>query len=824
MNSSSVPTTQTLVLIGGGHSHAIALKKWAMNPIPGIRFILITDVVHTPYSGMLPGYVAGLYTYDQCHIDLRPLCLFANAQLVRDRAIGLDLENNTVVCQNHPPIAFDRVSIDIGSTPSAHQIPGVDSFAIPAKPISKFLSQLDAALNQVRHQAASRFRVAVVGGGAGGVELALAIQARLQSMKQTDTPALNRIEVHLFQRGNTLLPERHPRMRRTVQRMMQQRKMHLHVGEAVKAIEMDDPDASENVSTLDTGPSSAASAPSSNVPNSVANGHHYRVLCESGLTVPCDRVFWVTQASAAPWLRESGLATDARGFIQVNDYLQSTSHAQVFAAGDIAAMVNHPRPKAGVFAVRQGQPLYENLRRAMLKQPLAPFQPQKEFLILVGTGQESAIASRGFLTIGPSRWLWQWKDRIDRVFMDQFANLDASMGDSLNSHASAQTQLSNVQKPTRGSSQTATSFRSSIALPTMHCAGCASKLGSSALDRVLQRLQQHLPDAFHRPDILLGLSKPDDASAIAIPQNTTLIQTLDYFRAIVDDPFIFGQIAANHCLSDLFAMGATPHSVLAIASLPYATEHIHEETLYHLLSGALKVLHQADTVLIGGHTVEGANLALGFSCNGFLNAETMLKKGGMQPGDRLILTKALGTGTLFAANMQFRAKGHWIDGAIASMLQSNHAASKILRQHRTTACTDVTGFGLLGHLLEMIRSTPNQTDYAPPSAVELEINALAFLDGAEETIRQRLLSSLHPQNAEAFAQVQNISALEDHPMAPLLVDPQTSGGLLATVPADNADECLVALQQQGYPQSRIIGTVITNDANRKPIRVSLSKQ
>ncbi|MEB3211819.1 MAG: selenide, water dikinase SelD, partial [Leptolyngbyaceae bacterium] len=651
MNTSPDLLTQTLVFVGGGHSHAIALKKWAMNPVPGVRLILITDVVHTPYSGMLPAYVAGLYTYDQCHIDLRPLCQFGQVELVRDRAIGLDLQNNTVICESHPPVAFDYLSIDIGSTPSINQVPGVAQYAIPAKPISKFLAQWDAVLEQMKRQDRTHFRVGVVGGGAGGVELAMAIQGRLQSVCRDRSQALTEIEVHIFQRGEELLPQRHPKMRHTIQQVMRQKTIRLHLGETVTAVT-----AHEN-----------------------SQASEYQVVCESGLTVPCDRLFWVTQASAAPWLKDSGLATDDRGFIQVNDYLQSTSHSHVFAAGDIAAMINHPRPKAGVFAVRQGPPLFENLQRAVLKQPLKAFQPQKEFLILVGTGDEKAIASRGIITLGPFGWLWRWKDHIDRKFMDQFTQLDAVM-ESRTSHSwgikifgkgllSLLPSFSSSLPPSPSSSSHSSRSVQALKLtPTMHCAGCASKVGRSVLDRVLHRLQQESPDAFQHPDVLLGLTEPDDASAISIHHRTTLIQTLDYFRALVDDPFIFGQIAANHCLSDLFAMGTSPHSVLAIASLPYATERIHEETLYHLLSGALKVLHEAGAVLVGGHTTEGSDLALGFSCNGFQETGAMLKKGGMQVGDRLILTKALGTGTLFAANMQLKAKGRWIEGAIASML------------------------------------------------------------------------------------------------------------------------------------------------------------
>ncbi|WP_448599826.1 FAD-dependent oxidoreductase, partial [Thermoleptolyngbya sp.] len=353
------PITQDLVLIGGGHSHVIALRMWGMNPIPGVRLTLITDVMHTPYSGMLPGYVAGLYDFDECHIDLRPLANFAGARLIGDRAVGLDLVQNRVLCAQHPAIAFDWLSLDIGSTPAVSTVPGATEHAIPVKPISQFLAQWEAIVQQISEQPQVPLRLGIVGGGAGGVELALSVQARLRRVLQQaghpDTP----LEIHLVHRGREILPERSPGMRRKMQNILTQRGIQLHLGETVVAVEPDG------------------------------------LRCESGHWIACDRPFWVTQASAAPWLKDSGLATDDRGFVQVNDCLQSTSHPQVFSAGDVATMVHHPRPKAGVFAVRQGKPLFENLRRAVLSKPLKPFVPQKEFLILVGTGNCTAVASRG---------------------------------------------------------------------------------------------------------------------------------------------------------------------------------------------------------------------------------------------------------------------------------------------------------------------------------------------------------------------------------------------------------------------------------------------
>lgn len=754
-----------------------------MNPIPGVRLTLITDVMHTPYSGMLPGYVAGRYDFDECHIDLRPLANFAGARLIGDRAIGLDLAQHRVLCAQHPAIAFDWLSLDIGSTPAVSSVPGASEYAIPVKPISQFLSQWEAILQQVVEQPQRPLRLGIVGGGAGGVELALNVQARLRRVLQQAGHPNTPLEIHLVHRGREILPERSPGMRHKMQQILTQRGIQLHLGETVVAVEPDG------------------------------------LRCESGKRIACDRPFWVTQASAAPWLADSGLATDDRGFVQVNDCLQSTSHPQVFAAGDVATMVHHPRPKAGVFAVRQGKPLFENLRRVVLGKPLKPFVPQKEFLILVGTGDSTAVASRGPLHFGPTPWLWQWKDHIDRRFMEKFSNLPEMRGQGLGGRGedgkSEKRNMKNENAPFFPLRSSVFVLPASIASPAIpHCAGCGSKIGSQTLDRALLRVRAELP-APARDDVLLGLDAPDDAAVVQVPAGQVLVQTVDYFRALVDDPFVFGQVAANHALSDLFAMGAKPQSALAIATLPYAADAIQEDTLFHLLAGATKVLHNVGAVLIGGHTVEGADLALGFSCNGLADPAHLLHKGGLRPGDVLILTKPLGTGTLFAADMQRRAKGRWIEGAIAMMLQPNQAAADIFRAHGVRACTDVTGFGLLGHLVEMLRASE-------PVGLRLDLTAVPLLVGAAETLRQGFRSSLHPQNLRAARWVQDWEQVSQPSSSEtpvnILFDPQTAGGLLGCVPAEMAPACLSALHRAGYLQARAIAQVVPLAGDR-PIRL-----
>ncbi len=385
---------KTLVLIGGGHSHAIVLRWLGLQPLADVRLILISDVTHAPYSGMLPGYLAGFYSFADCHIDLRTLAKFAQAELVLDAAIGLDLQTNQVFCRQHHPIDFDWLSIDIGSTPATINIPGAQEYGIAAKPVPQFLAAWQRFIAQKFDRAIS---LGIVGGGAGGVELALTLQIQLQQLCPAGAA------VHLFHRQPELMNSYANAVRRRFTEVLIDRGIKLYLNEVVESISL----------------SSDQTCPQ------VAPDALKLVRCQSGLSIPCDQVIWVTQAAAPSWIRQSGLSTDEQGFILIKNTLQSLSHPHIFATGDIATMPEHPRPKAGVFAVRQGQPLFANLQRIITGQSLPPFLPQQRYLSLIGTGDRQAIGTWGNFCTRPSKLLWWWKERIDRIFMSQFPNSDS---------------------------------------------------------------------------------------------------------------------------------------------------------------------------------------------------------------------------------------------------------------------------------------------------------------------------------------------------------------------------------------------------------------
>ncbi len=761
MQSSERAVLRDIVLVGGGHSHVGVMRRFAMRPVPGVRLTVICRDTFTPYSGMLPGYIAGLYSFDDVHIDLSRLAVFAGARFYRDDVIGLDRDARRVLLRHRPPVPYDRLSINIGSTPRVDLVPGARQHTVPVKPIAQFNERWMALLARVATRSGP-CTVIVVGGGAGGVEMAISMQVRIRGelVRLGRNPDDWRFEL-ITGRGG-VLPTHNPRVRRRFENLLRERGVVVHAGVDVVGV--------------DEG----------------------RLRTDDGREHLADEVIWVTRAGGAAWLRDTGLALDDDGFIRVRPTLQTETDPLIFAAGDIASWPDRPLEKAGVFAVRQGRPLDENLRRSLAEEPLRDYRPQRRWLAIIGTGDRSAVASRGaFNASGP--WVWRWKDWIDRRFMRRFQDLEPmAMAD-----APAPAGL-----PAAGVKLQAEEAAQAISAIAMRCGGCGAKVGATVLSRALGGLTP-----IERDDVLIGLHAPDDAAVVRVPPGKAMVHTVDFFRAFIDDPYLFGKVAANHALGDIFAMGGEPQSATAVVTVPQGLEAKVEDVLFQMMTGAVEVLNAAGCALVGGHTGEGRELALGFAVNGLIDEDlhTVLRKGGMRPGDVLLLTKPIGTGTLFAAHARLQARGDWIDAALASMVVSNREGARCLLEHGATACTDLTGFGLLGHLVEMTR----------PSGVDasLDLAALPVLPGAEQTVAAGILSSLQPANVRLRRALRNQAEAVNHPRYPLIFDPQTAGGLLASVPADRASACLAALHALGYTQACAIGRIEAAGEALEPIRL-----
>lgn len=742
------PVLKDLVLIGGGHAHVFVIKRFAMQPMGGVRLTVISPDAHTPYSGMLPGLIAGHYSFDEAHIDLSRLCRFAGAIFVRASVEQLDLAAKQVRLRDRPPISYDLLSINAGSTPDPRHIPGALGAVLPVKPVSEFLSLWKALKAEVLDR--PDLRIGIVGGGAGGVELVLSVQHAI-----SEVLAKNGVEQRptykLVTSGPTILETHNAGVRSAFGRILAERRIEVITGFHVKGVE--------------TG--------------GVVSGDR---------RIAMDRILWATGAQPPDWIAASGLDTDERGFLAIDRTLRSTSQPDVFGAGDNASLSGSPRPKSGVFAVRQGPPLAANLRNALLDRPLRSYRPQSKFLSLISTGDRNAVASWASLC-AEGRWVWKLKDWIDRRFMSSFNDLP-EMGS-----AKATVLPATVQS----------AHGTSLGDLDMRCGGCGAKIGAATLSSALDALAVR-----RRPDVLLGLEAPDDAAVTTVPCGQAVVQSVDMFRTFIDDPYIFGMIAANHSLGDLYAMGATPQTAMAMATLPVGVPHKTGELLFQMMSGAVAVLNAADCQLVGGHTGEGADLSLGFSVSGLIEADLSLRKNGMRLGDRLILTKPVGTGVIFAADMRAKAKGRWVQAAVTCALQSNKDAARVFKEYGATACTDVTGFGLAGHLAELAR--------ASNLGARLYLDAIPPIEGSLDLIAEGFASSLLPQNIQSVANVIACHA-EETALFHLLFDPQTAGGLLASVPAGNADSCIAALKAAGYERAAAIGEVVSSDGGSGTIEV-----
>ena len=705
------PQIKDLVLIGGGHSHALVLRMWAMDPLPGTRLTLINPDPAAPYTGMLPGLIAGHYRREELMIDLVRLARFANARLILDRATGIDRAQRLIHIASRPPLPYDLAAIDIGIT---SDLPG-QPHTIAAKPLGRYAAAWEAFL--VRRPATPH--ITILGAGLGGVELALASAHRLQGAAR----------ITLIDRSPDLLPTLSAKARATLGRHLTAANIILRLGTAVTA----------------TGPTS--------------------VTLADGETLPSDFTLTATGARPHPWLTDTGL--DHRDGFLVNDTTLRTSDPLIFASGDCAQLPD-PRPKAGVFAVRAAPVLLHNLRASLSGQPLKPFRPQSDYLKLISLGAKSALAEKwGLSATGPR--LWRLKDRIDRRFMDRFGAYPAMSAPAKPDHATQGLAEHLNQRPL--------------------CGGCGAKLGPGVLSQALARLP-----APQRPEVKSGPG--DDAAILATPTGAQVLTT-DHLRAFCHDPRLMARITALHAMGDVWAMGAAPQVALAQITLPPLGPALQTRMLAEIMDEAAQTFRDAGADIVGGHSTEGAELTIGFTVTG--TTTRPLTKGGAQPGDALILTKPIGSGTILAAEMAMAQVPGFLMGeiwaaCIHEMTRAQGSAAAILAPH-AHAMTDVTGFGLAGHLLEMLD--------ASNTAATIRQDDIPLMQGAEALARAGQGSSLLPAN---LAAVSWRMTAPPGPRTDLLSDPQTAGGLLAAVPADRAENLLARVKFAGH-DAAIIGQI-----------------
>ncbi len=740
MSKSERQEKHELVLVGGGHAHVQVLRRWMMAPLADVHLTLVLDRHEAVYSGMVPGLVAGDYAPEDLIIDLLPLARRAGARCIHAGVTGVDPVTRRLELEGRPSIPYDVASFDVGSTIRGSDLPGMIEHGVATRPIARFVVEVEAWL-VARAASAAPARVVVVGAGTAGVEVAFCVDARLRA---SGCPA----EVTVVASSPEILSGGHRALAGRVEREMMRRGISLRLDTQVLEAR-----ASE-ILIVDE-----ASGP---------------------CALPCDLVLWATGPAAHEFLAASALPCDEEGFVRVRSTFQVEGFDELFAVGDCAHLIEHPWvPRAGVYAVRSGPLLDRNLRAVLTQKRLRAYRPQRDFLALLNLGDGRAIGGKWGMGL-TGRAMWRLKDWIDRRFMRNFQVLDPA-GRPTPKFASASAGAAEVGE----------------GIPEMECGGCAAKVGPSPLRAALARLAAPPPDA----SVRLGLAAADDAAAFEVPGGDLVLATIDAFRAFVDDPWLVGRVAAVNAVSDLLAKGARPRHALALVTVPRGTPAQNEEALYQVLAGVRAALDPLGISLVGGHSTAGPELFVGLSVTGdAAPGGRILGIDGLSPGDRLVLTKPLGTGVLLAADARGLAPGRWIEAATASMLRDNAGAAALALEQGASACTDVSGFGLAGHLDEMLSSSG--------VGAEIDLSSLPLLPGALDLTRRGLRSSFFAQNASRRNIVLKSGAALDASLEALLFDPQTSGGLLVGIESSRVQDLVGALAAGGDTGAQWIGQIV----------------
>ncbi|MFK8114592.1 MAG: selenide, water dikinase SelD [Rubripirellula sp.] len=711
-----------LVLFGIGHTNAHVLRMWKMNALPDTDLTCISDFSIASYSGMLPAVLAGQVPPERMQIDLVRLCNHSGARLVTNPVTGIDHSSREVMFADRPPIPFDVMSIGVGSTASTEDVDIDSDGFVMIKPMQSFLQRLTLAVS--RHLNGSDrdvIRVSVVGSGVAGIEITCCLPRLIREQSG------RRVEVSLVTRSEVILPALEPKTRQLIEASLQERDVKILTKRSVTEVSGD------------------------------------RLSFADGESIESDIVIWATNASPPPILSSLGLKLDDRGFIETDHTLQS-SLAGVFAVGDTGTIVREGLPKAGVYAVRQGPVLWENIQRSLRGSALERYKPQRSFLKLINLGDGTAVGQWKSMAFS-GRLAMRLKERIDGRFMDMFqvgqmpSMTDSSMPDE------------------------------------MQCRGCGCKLGADVLESAIAS------DA--HGDL-------DDAAEIGGDSDSKLLASTDFFTSPFEDAYLSGRVAALHSASDIVASGARATEALANVVLPEGDRQSQRRTLHDFSAGARLEFDAMGAAIVGGHTIVGPRMEVGFTVIGKQLGDAVLRKANLRVGDRLYVTKAIGIGVLLAAHMRSQCPAGHYESLLEAMLHRQHSLAQVALSVGLDAGTDITGFGLAGHLIEMLN--------ASELSATVELNTVPCLPGAIDQVEQGVESSLAPDNLTFERSVDATGKTRATAPYKLLFDPQTCGGMLLGVAEHLEGSFVQAIKNAGQPPPVRIG-VVEEASSGKCLRV-----
>ena len=690
MGNESASARYSLVLVGAGHSNIALIRRFAMDPLEGVLLVVINPESTAPYSGMLPGFLAGQYIADELFIDVAALCKQAGARFIRGSLKRVDAATKTLTIRHQALtnsqelcIPYDYAVLNTGAAP-ADSFPSTHPGCYYVKPIRKLL--IDLPRIDERMRGGNRSMV-IAGGGAAGIELAFAFRARYGS-----DAAITLVSRRSIDHDNALSAGAS-----VIRRALEKKRITL-----LESVEVTEAIVEE-------------------------------VLLSNGRSVAAHVVCVATPVRAPSWIERSGLA-GKDGFLTVNAELQVDDCEGLYASGDI---VNLPfsRGRSGVMAVRAGQYLAKALWQKIQGRHVSPFRPQRHWLTLLNLGNGEAIAVRGSLAYQGAS-LFKLKDRIDQKFMARF-------------------------KPRRMSSAEA-----------MRCEGCAAKLPGDMLTSVFG---QQFEDG-----------------AITTQQGVSRIRSIDALTHLVDDPYLIGALAMRHAVSDVWAMGASPTTALTLIAVERAlSQHLEASEFVQAQAGLHDAAHAYGVEIVGGHSLSLNQPMIAVQIEG--ECTRPVHKDGAMAGDELWITGPVGSGILFSALASGFTVGAFIDQWVTNALKSLFEASQTAAQEGVHAMTDVTGFGLAGHLREMLSGKNLGIQWAE--------NIVTF-SGVDECIARGIQSTAYVDNVRYAQQIGHKA-----PSA-VVFDPQTCGPLLIAAPPETAKRVIQHWEEAGLSPQQI-GVVTT---------------
>ncbi len=692
-----IPINNDLVLIGGGHSHIILMMELSKKPIQGNRITLISKEIDTPYSGMIPGFIEGIYTWRETHIDLYKLCFKLNIRFIHSEVLEISAINKEIIFKNRPKIKFDVLSINTGIQSSNKTIKGALKYCVPVKPISKLSSNF---LTEIK----KNNNIAFIGGGPASVELALGLQKRFKNKKSN-------LKISIITGKNGLLSSLPNKTRKVARQTLHN--SQINVIEKVEVIEV----------------------------------QKDKLILSDKTKLKIDKSILSTNGMAPEWIKKSDIILNRNNFIIVNNKFQ-TNYNYVFAAGDIVDFNNQNLSKSGVFAVKSGKPLAKSIRGFIQKKIPLPHKFNKNYLSIIGLANGIAIATKYNFTF-TSRFSFLLKKLIDQKFVKKFNDLNQDNYYILRNLFKVFDVI--IQKNNKN-----------IPSYQMQCKGCASKVDFNALKTTL-------------PKEIITSSE----DAININNYPKLYQSVDMISSIISDPYLLGKIAANHAISDIIAVNSKLISALMILQLPFSNSEINSRDLEQVTSGAREVFKLANCSISGGHTMIGKDKdpVIGFSVIGEKKSVNDKTRSKLKVNDILILTERIGSGIIFAGINNDIIDSYYQIEVLKQMSQGNINFSKISDKLKILFMTDITGFGIANHLLNLIKRDAGKT------GLTIFPDKIPIFKGVTEALSKNVRSSLFEKNFNA-AQKELVYNRETKLIDEILYDPQTVGGLAFIIPQE----------------------------------------